>query len=100
MEIGKTFTPAMIDSFLTIVKPDFVQVDYKGHPAYPSYPTKVSNQAGGYTKDILKIWFVEGGINDISLGVPMKRIFKNQKVTMKSRIRCGERFRIAFTNTN
>jgi len=55
-EIGKTFTAEMIDSFLTIVKPDFVQVDCKGHPGYTSYPTKVGNQAGGYTKDILKIW--------------------------------------------
>ncbi|MEP7106987.1 MAG: hypothetical protein ABI760_03380 [Ferruginibacter sp.] len=55
-EIGKTFTAEMIDSFLRIVKPDFVQVDCKGHPGYTSYPTKVGNQAGGYTKDILKIW--------------------------------------------
>ncbi|MBZ5859309.1 beta-galactosidase [Flavihumibacter profundi] len=55
-EIGKTFTPGMIDSFLTIVKPDFVQVDCKGHPGYSSYPTKVGNKAGGFTKDILQIW--------------------------------------------
>jgi hypothetical protein len=55
-EIGKTFTAEMIDSFLTIVKPDFVQVDCKGHDGYSSYPTKVGYQAGGYTKDILKIW--------------------------------------------
>jgi len=59
MEIGKTFTPEMIDSFLTIVKPDFVQVDCKGHTGFTSYPTKVGNQAGGYTKDILKIWHEE-----------------------------------------
>ncbi len=55
-EIGKTFTAETIDSFLTAVKPDFVQVDCKGHPGYTSYPTKVGSQTGGYTKDILKIW--------------------------------------------
>lgn len=55
-EIGKTFTAETIDSFLTIVKPDFVQVDCKGHPGYSSYPTKVGSQTSGYTKDILKIW--------------------------------------------
>jgi len=55
-EIGKTFTAETIDSFLTAVKPDFVQVDCKGHPGYASYPTKVGSQTGGYTKDILKIW--------------------------------------------
>ncbi len=55
-QIGQTFTAATIDSFLTIVKPDFIQVDCKGHPGYSSYPTKVGSQTGGYTKDILKIW--------------------------------------------
>jgi len=55
-EIGKTFTAEMIDSFLTIVKPDYVQVDCKGHAGYTSFPTKVGNQTGGYTKDILKVW--------------------------------------------
>ncbi|HEY5500337.1 MAG TPA: hypothetical protein VIK20_08150 [Bacteroidales bacterium] len=68
-EIGKTFTPAMIDSFLTIVKPDFVQVDCKGHPGYSSYPTKVGNQAGGYTKDILKIWREETAKHNVALYV-------------------------------
>jgi hypothetical protein len=69
MEIGKTFTPEMIDSFLTIVKPDFVQVDCKGHPGYTSYPTKVGNQAGGYTKDILKIWREETAKHNVALYV-------------------------------
>lgn len=68
-EIGKTFTPEMIDSFLTIVKPDFVQVDCKGHPGYSSYPTKVGNQAGGYTKDILKIWREETAKHHVALYV-------------------------------
>lgn len=31
-----------------------------------------------------KIWFIEGGINDITLGVPVKRIFENQKITIDS----------------
>jgi len=68
-EIGKTFTPEMIDSFLTIVKPDFVQVDCKGHPGYTSYPTKVGNQAGGYTKNILKIWREETAKHNVALYV-------------------------------
>lgn len=36
-----------------------------------------------------KIWFIEGGINDISLGVPVKRIFENQKITIDSLKRNG-----------
>jgi hypothetical protein len=65
-EIGKTFTHEMIDSFLTIVQPDFVQVDCKGHPGFTSYPTKVGNQAGGYTKDILKIWREETAKHNVA----------------------------------
>jgi lysophospholipase L1-like esterase len=41
-------------------------------------------------KDVLKnypgtkIWFIEGGINDITLGVPVERIFENQKLVIDS----------------
>ena len=41
-------------------------------------------------KDVLKrypdtkIWFLEGGINDITLGVPVERIFENQIIMIDS----------------
>ena len=54
--IGETFTREMIDSMLTIVKPDFVQVDCKGHPGIASYPTKVGTPAKSFSKDILQLW--------------------------------------------
>lgn len=31
-----------------------------------------------------KIWFLEGGINDITLGVPAKRVFENYKIMVDS----------------
>jgi lysophospholipase L1-like esterase len=31
-----------------------------------------------------KIWFLEGGINDISLGVPVERVFENYKIMVDS----------------
>lgn len=55
-EIGKNFTYAMIDSMLSIIQPDFIQVDCKGHPGVSSYPTKVGNTVDTFDKDILKIW--------------------------------------------
>jgi hypothetical protein len=55
-EIGKTLTPAMIESMLEMVKPDFIQVDCKGHPGFSSYPTKVGNQTKGYVQDTLKLF--------------------------------------------
>lgn len=54
--IGKTFTPEMADSLLRLVKPDYIQVDCKGHPGISSYPTKVGNPAPGFVKDPMKIW--------------------------------------------
>ena len=54
--IGETFTREMIDSLLTQVQPDFVQVDCKGHPGISSYPTQVGTPAKSFTKDILQLW--------------------------------------------
>ena len=54
--IGKTFTYGMIDSLLSITKPDFIQVDCKGHAGISSYPTKVGNTPPAFSKDIMKIW--------------------------------------------
>lgn len=54
--IGETFTYGMIDSMLTTIKPDFVQVDCKGHPGISSCPTQVGTHPDSIRKDILKIW--------------------------------------------
>ena len=55
-EVGKTLTEAMVDSMLTLVKPDFLQVDCKGHPGYSSYPTKVGTPAPKIINDPLRIF--------------------------------------------
>lgn len=54
--IGKNFTAELIDSMLQITRPDFLQVDCKGHAGISSYPTKAGNPAPAFEKDILKIW--------------------------------------------
>src|SRR5450631_2965195 len=41
--IGRTLTYGMIDTLLSEVHPDFIQVDCKGHPGISSYPTKVGS---------------------------------------------------------
>lgn len=53
---GQTLTPEMIDTFLTRVRPDFIQIDCKGHPGISSYPTKVGFHVKGFEKDPLKLW--------------------------------------------
>ncbi|WP_338870256.1 alpha-amylase family protein [Spirosoma sp. SC4-14] len=40
--IGRNLSEKSLDSLLTAVKPDFIQVDCKGHPGVSSYPSKVT----------------------------------------------------------
>lgn len=53
--LGKTLTEGMIDSMLTAARPDYIQVDSKGHPGVSSYPTSVGQQTAGYDKDPLAL---------------------------------------------
>lgn len=55
-EIGKSVTPEMIAAVIDRVKPDYIQVDCKGHPGISSYPTKVGHPAPGFDKDALRIF--------------------------------------------
>ena len=55
-EIGKNVDEAMIENIVNLVRPDFIQVDCKGHAGYSSYPTKAGNPAPGFVKDQLKMW--------------------------------------------
>lgn len=56
--VGKTLTEGMIDSLLTAVKPDFIQIDSKGHPGVTSFPTKNSNgtHVKSFQKDPLELF--------------------------------------------
>ena len=53
--IGKNLTEGMVDSLILFARPDYLQVDTKGHPGISSYPTKVGQQAKSYDKDPLQI---------------------------------------------
>ncbi len=54
--VGKRTTPAMVDRLLKLVKPDFLQIDCRGHAGYSSYPTKVGTRCASYHGDPLKVW--------------------------------------------
>jgi alpha-L-fucosidase len=55
-EIGKNTTRTMVENIINQVKPDYIQIDCKGHPGLSSYPTKAGNQAPGFVGDPLRIW--------------------------------------------
>ncbi len=55
-EVGKNTTPEMVAAILDKVRPDYIQIDCKGHPGYSSYPTKVGNPVPGFVGDPLRVW--------------------------------------------
>ncbi|TSJ43645.1 hypothetical protein FO440_05505 [Mucilaginibacter corticis] len=65
--IGKTLTVAGVDSMLDMVKPDFIQVDTKGHPGISSYPTAVGVAAPNIVQDPLRLFREETGKRNIGL---------------------------------
>lgn len=66
-EIGSDFNRALVEDICKEIKPDFIQVDSKGHPGYSSYPTAVGCQAPNISRDILKEWREVTEKYDISL---------------------------------
>jgi len=55
-EIGKNTSREMIENVIRQTRPDYIQIDCKGHPGLSSYPTKVGNPAPGFVGDPLRLW--------------------------------------------
>ncbi len=66
-DAGKTLTSEMVDTFLTKVRPDFIQIDCKGHPGISSYPTKAGSHVKGFDKDPLKLFREVTAKNNVAL---------------------------------
>jgi hypothetical protein len=73
--IGASLTEGMIDSFLLDVKPDYIQVDCKGHTGISSYPTEVGFRAAGYIGDPLQLWRKVTAVHNVSLFVHFSGIY-------------------------
>ncbi len=56
IEVGKHTTAEMVENMLLAVKPDYIQIDCKGHRGFSSYPTEVGYQAPTIIGDPLIIW--------------------------------------------
>lgn len=65
--IGKTLKAEDVDYMLDKVKPDFIQVDTKGHPGISSYPTKVGVAAPDIVQDPLKLFREETAKKGVGL---------------------------------
>lgn len=78
--IGKTLTDKMIDSLLVKVKPDFIQVDCKGHAGVTSYPTKVGHTPKHFEKDILRLFREVTRRRGVALYVHYSGVWDNEAV--------------------
>ncbi|HEX7411784.1 MAG TPA: hypothetical protein VF298_06550, partial [Bacteroidales bacterium] len=79
-DAGKTLTAEMIDTFLLKVRPDFIQIDCKGHPGISSYPTKVGYHVKGFEKDPLKLFREITEKNNVALFVHFSGVWDSKVV--------------------
>lgn len=54
--IGATLTEDQVREICRSIKPDFIQVDCKGHPGWASYPTECGNAMPEFAYDTLEMW--------------------------------------------
>lgn len=75
--IGKTLSEGMIDTLLELVKPDFIQIDCKGHPGYSSYPSKIINstRVNNFVKNPIELFRKVTNRHNVSLYVHYSGIF-------------------------
>jgi len=55
-KVGRTLKEEEIREICTLLKPDFLQIDCKGHPGWASYPTKCGNAMDSFEGDPLALW--------------------------------------------
>ena len=56
MVTGKNLNESDIREICRELKPDFIQIDCKGHPGWTSYPSNLGNAAFELEKDTLALW--------------------------------------------
>ena len=54
--VGSTLKEEDIRKICREVRPDFIQIDCKGHPGWASYPTECGNAMPAFEGDPLKLW--------------------------------------------
>jgi len=81
-EIGKRVNTEMVNEIIDKIKPDFIQIDCKGHPGYSSYPTKTGNQAPGFVGDPLKIWREATAAKGVALYMHYSGIYDRRAIQL------------------
>lgn len=80
--VGRTLTYGMIDTLLSQVRVDFIQVDCKGHPGISSYPTKVGTPVKSFDKDPLRLWREVTKKHGVALYVHYSGVYDKQAIKL------------------
>lgn len=80
--VGERTTREMVELVINKVRPDYIQIDCKGHRGYSSYPTKVGNPAPGFVGDPLRIWRDVTRVHGIALFMHYSGVWDDQAVAM------------------
>ncbi len=65
--VGATLKEEDIREICRLIRPDFIQIDCKGHPGYTSYPSKLGNAMPAFKDDPLALWRKVTKEEDIAL---------------------------------
>ncbi len=79
-EIGKNTTRGMVENIIDLVRPDYLQIDCKGHPGLSSYPTRVGHRAPGFVGDPLRIWREVTAARGVSLYMHYSGVWDSQAI--------------------
>ncbi|MBS3734821.1 MAG: hypothetical protein KGY99_07825 [Phycisphaerae bacterium] len=55
-EVGRNVTRRMVRRIIDEARPDYIQIDCKGHKGIASYPTRVAYPAPGFVRDPVRIF--------------------------------------------
>ncbi len=78
--IGARTTPALVQSIIDRVRPDYIQVDGKGHPGWSSYPTRVGQAPAGLIGDPLRVWREVTRSNGVALVLHYSGVWDSRAV--------------------
>ena len=56
VSVGATLKEDDIREICRLIRPDFIQIDCKGHPGYTSYPSALGNAMPSFSGDPLALW--------------------------------------------
>ncbi len=81
-QIGANTTRRMIENVIAQTRPDYIQIDCKGHPGLSSYPTKVGSPAPGFVGDPLRLWRAVTAEHGVALYMHYSGVWDSEAVRL------------------